>query len=235
MALQPQVVGAPRRYRNAHPRAVHMLDGFDPRAGRHQVRRLNLAVGGREIDGFRPLGLGPDVGDIPDAGPGIVGNLSRRLVRQELEPDAELTGQLPGHVRRHAIRFAAGRLAGYQQEVGHVDGGSQRSTRGKVAHDLGGGIGMPARLGHWEHPCGRSGFRHAEVMAPTSGRGATTITIPAPSTSGRHAGSWPGQERGAGTASVSRTKRSRAGCLPGHGSRSTSSPPGPPAGRRGRG
>ena len=68
VAVEPEAVGAAPRHGDAHARLVDVGDGLDRRAGRHQVGRLDLAVGGGEGDLLGALRLGADQADVPGAG-----------------------------------------------------------------------------------------------------------------------------------------------------------------------
>ena len=63
--LQPQVVGRARRHRDGGALAVHLFRRLELGAGGHQVGRLDLHIGGGEVDIGRPLRLRADKADIP--------------------------------------------------------------------------------------------------------------------------------------------------------------------------
>jgi hypothetical protein len=136
VAVEPKAVRAAAGDGDTHARAVDLGDALDGRSGRHEIGGFDLGVGGGESDGLGASRLGADVADVPDVVAGLVGQLTRRFERDQLDGNAEAAPQLTGHIRRHAVRIAVGGLAGDEQEVRHVDACPQDAGRREFGNDV---------------------------------------------------------------------------------------------------
>ena len=133
---------APSRDRDAHPRPVDLLDGGELRARGYQIGRLDQGVGGAERDLLRARRLGGDQADVPDPGPGGIGEFARARVRDIGDRHAQALGDFARHVGSDALGLARGAPAADQEEVAEVDAGAQHAGRGKLGeHVLGHGTG----------------------------------------------------------------------------------------------
>ena len=121
---------------NAHAWLIDVFQPLDRRARLDQIGGFDLDVGGGEGDLLRSRRLGPDQSDVPDP---VVDGAGQRIGARERhvrDRDAQLRGDLGGHVRRDAPRLAVHAAPGDQQKVAEVDRRPQHPGRG----ELGGGV-----------------------------------------------------------------------------------------------
>ena len=76
IVFEPQAVGAARGHREPLAGLVDLGDRLDRRAGRHEIGRLDLGIGGGEADDRGALRLGADIADVPQPLLGVVGDLA---------------------------------------------------------------------------------------------------------------------------------------------------------------
>src|SRR6202011_5929623 len=98
VVFEPEAVGAARRYRDALPGLVDLADMADRGARRHEIGRLDLAIGGGEVDHRGALRFGADQANVPQALLVVVGDLARAGIGHILHRHAEAGGDLRSHV-----------------------------------------------------------------------------------------------------------------------------------------
>src|SRR5256885_82465 len=77
MFPQPQAIGAARGHGDALAGLIDLGDAADRGARRNQIGRLDLAIGGGEVDDRGALRLGADIADVPQPLFGVVGYFAR--------------------------------------------------------------------------------------------------------------------------------------------------------------
>src|SRR5216683_3986634 len=136
VVFEPEPVSAPRSYRDTLPGLVDLGDIADRRARRHEIGRLDLAIGGGEVDYRGALRFGADQADVPNALLGVVGDLAWAGIGHVLHRHAEAGGDRRGHVGGDPGRVARRALSGNQEEIAHVDRRAQNAGRGKLGYDF---------------------------------------------------------------------------------------------------
>ena len=115
---------------------VDVGDRLDRRTRGHHVGRLDLDIGGRELDLLGTLRLGADQADVPYVLANLVAKLAGRLEGDVLHGHAQSGRDLARHVGRDPGGLAVFAATGDQQEVGEIDAGAQDAGGGKLGSDL---------------------------------------------------------------------------------------------------
>src|SRR5437773_862363 len=131
-AAQVQVIGAVHRHGDADTLPVHFAHRANRRAGRDEVARLGLEVGGAESDLARALGLVAEEGDVPRAGLHRIGQLSRGLEGDEINGNVQPPAELPPQIDRDATILPARRILVHQEEISVVDSDAELPRRGQL-------------------------------------------------------------------------------------------------------
>lgn len=136
VVLEVEAIGSPSINRDPNARTVHLFKTRDRRPRWHQIRRGNLAIGGRERDLLGPLRLGANVADIPTVIGGRVCHMPRRGILDERRRNPEAPRHFMPHIWRDARWRPRTVTPGHQQEVRHVETNAQSVRRCQLRDGL---------------------------------------------------------------------------------------------------
>ena len=131
-AAEIEVIGAARRYRDAHAFAVDLGDAADRGLGGHEKGDRDLEIGLGERNLGCALRLGAEKADVALAVAHGVGELAGLRELHELDRDAEPPAELAAKVGRDAARRAVGRVLEDEEEVAVVQADAQLAARSEL-------------------------------------------------------------------------------------------------------